>query len=98
MTVIQIVVLYILLVNLGGFVAFGVDKKKSQRAKWRIPETTLMTFALLGGSPGCLLAMNLFRHKTQKPLFYIGIPAILIVEVLFVLIIGFLTPISFMIQ
>lgn len=98
MNVIQIVMLYILSVNLGGFIAFGIDKKRSVRSKWRIPETTLMTFALLGGSIGCLLGMKAFRHKTAKPLFYIGVPAILIIEVLMLLIFFFIMPFSFMIQ
>lgn len=98
MTVIQVILLYILLVNLGGFIAFGIDKKRSVRSKWRIPEATLLSFALFGGSPGCLLGMNVFRHKTLKPLFSIGIPAILIVEVLIVLFLLFVAPLSFMIQ
>lgn len=98
MTVIQIVLLYILSVNLGGFIAFGIDKKRAVRAKWRIPETTLMTFALLGGAPGCILGMQVFRHKTMKPLFSVGIPIILIVQVIATLVFFFLTPFSFMIQ
>lgn len=98
MNVIQIVLLYILSVNLGGFIAFFIDKRRSVRSKWRIPEATLMTFALLGGAPGCLLAMKAFRHKTQKPLFYIGIPAILILQIVALFIFFFLTPFSFMIQ
>ena len=98
MTVIQVILLYILLVNLGGFIAFGIDKKRSIRSKWRIPEATLLTFALLLGSVGCLLGMRVFRHKTLKPLFSIGIPVILIVQVLFFVIVFFLTPLSFMIQ
>ena len=98
MTVIQVILLYILLVNLGGFIAFGIDKKRSIRSKWRIPEATLLTFALLLGSVGCLLGMRVFRHKTLKPLFSIGIPVILIVQVLFFVIIFFFTPLSFMIQ
>ena len=98
MTVIQIILLYILSVNLGGFIAFGIDKKRSIRSKWRIPEVTLMTIALLGGSLGCILGMKLFRHKTQKPLFFIGIPLIFIVEVLASIVLFFMSPLSFMIQ
>lgn len=98
MNVIQIILLYILLVNLGGFIAFGIDKKRSVRSKWRIPEATLLTFALLGGSIGCLLSMKIFRHKTLKPLFTIGIPAILITEAVLIIFILFLSPLSFMIQ
>jgi len=98
LTVVQIILLYILSVNLGGFIAFGIDKRRSARAKWRIPEATLMTLALMGGSIGCLLGMKIFRHKTLKPLFSIGIPVILLLQVIIVVIIFFLTPLSFMIQ
>ena len=98
MTVIQVILLYILLVNLGGFIAFGIDKKRSVRSKWRIPETTLMTFALMGGSIGCFFGMRIFRHKTQKPLFFIGVPVILLLQVLFAVVLFYMTPLSFMIQ
>ena len=98
MSVIQIVLLYILSVNLGGFIAYGIDKKRSIRSKWRIPEATLMTFALVGGSVGCLLGMKVFRHKTQKPLFFIGVPIIFIIQIVATLIFFFATPFSFMIQ
>ena len=86
MSVIQIVLLYILSVNLGGFIAYGIDKKRSIRSKWRIPEATLITFALVGGSVGCLLGMKVFRHKTKKTRFVVGFPSILITEIICVII------------
>lgn len=98
MDVIKLVLLYFAAVNLIGFFAFFVDKRRSIRSKWRIPETTLLTIALLGGSIGSLIGMKYFRHKTQKPLFYIGIPAILIFETLFIIIIVFFSRMSFMVQ
>lgn len=73
---------YLLLVNLAGFLLFGVDKARARRHAWRIPEAQLFLAALLGGSPGCLLGMYLFRHKTRHPQFVIGIPAILLAELL----------------
>lgn len=54
------------LINLAALFAFGIDKWKAKRAVWRVPEATLALFGLLGGWPGALLAMRLFRHKTQK--------------------------------
>lgn len=98
MNVINILLLYILSVNLGGFIAFFIDKKRAVRSKWRIPEVTLLTIALLGGAIGCYLGMKLFRHKTLKPLFYIGIPVIIVLQVVAFIIIFFLMPVSFMIQ
>lgn len=98
MTVIQIILIYLGAVNLGGFLAFGIDKTRSARAKWRIPEATLFSFALLGGGVGCFLGMRVFHHKTLKPAFYIGIPAIIIAEIFIILFILFLSPFKFMIQ
>ena len=98
MEVIKVVLIYIAAVNLGGFFAFGIDKSRSVRAKWRIPEATLFSFAILGGGVGCILGMKIFHHKTMKPKFYIGLPAILILEILIVLVLVFLSPLKFMIQ
>lgn len=69
---------YLLLINAAAFVLMLADKLKAQNGMWRIPERTLMGSALLGGSIGALMGMYLFRHKTRHPKFTVGIPAILI--------------------
>lgn len=46
--------------------AYGCDKSYAEKGTWRIPESTLHFFALLGGWPGGLVAQRLFRHKTRK--------------------------------
>ena len=74
--------LYLLLVNAAAFVLMLADKLKAQNGMWRIPERTLMGSALLGGSIGALMGMYLFRHKTRHPKFTVGIPAILIGQLL----------------
>ncbi len=86
--------IYLIFVNLLGFIYFFVDKQKAKRQAWRTPEATLFTIALFGGSAGCLLGMYLFRHKTQKPRFYIGMPVILGVQVLLVLLALYVIPID----
>ena len=77
---------WILAVSLIAFVLFGIDKEKAARRKWRVPEKTLFLFAALGGAPGALLGMLVFRHKTKHPAFTAGIPAILLLWVLLILI------------
>lgn len=59
-----------------------VDKEKARKNLWRIPESTLLTVAIMGGSVGCLAGMRLFHHKTRKPKFYIGIPVILAIQLI----------------
>lgn len=73
---------YLAVINLIGFAAFGIDKYKAVHHKWRIRESTLFAIAVLGGSAGCLIGMRVFHHKTLHPSFRIGIPLILIVELI----------------
>ena len=89
------VLVYFAVINLAGFVSMAVDKSKARRNKWRSPEATLFLFAIFGGSLGCLLGMRIFRHKTQKPKFYIGIPAILGIQLLILIWFLFLAPLRF---
>ena len=71
---------YLLLINAAGFLLMLIDKHKARRGKWRISEATLMWIAALGGSVGSLLGMYTVRHKTRHPKFYIGIPTLLVLQ------------------
>ena len=75
-------VLYIVFINIAGFYAMWLDKKKAKRNEWRISEKTLFTLALIGGSAGTLLGMRLCRHKTKHWYFVWGMPAIIVCQVL----------------
>ena len=74
--------IYLIGINLAGFIIMGVDKKRAIRGAWRISEASLFFTALLGGSLGCILGMRHFRHKTKHWYFKYGMPAILVVQVL----------------
>lgn len=71
---------YVLIVNVLSFFLFGIDKRRAKRQQYRIPESTLLLSAVVGGSIGALGAMSLFRHKTQHKKFTIGVPLILFVQ------------------
>lgn len=75
-----VVGIYLIFVNLIGFVMMGVDKKRAVRGAWRLSEASLFTAALLGGALGCTLGMQHFRHKTKHWYFKYGMPAIFIVQ------------------
>ena len=72
---------YLLAVNVLTFVVFGLDKWNARRERWRVPEATLLGLAALGGSVGAWLAMQLFRHKTQKKKFRYGVPVLFVLQV-----------------
>lgn len=73
---------YLVIINAAGFLFMLIDKRKAQKNLWRIPERTIMSIAVSGGSIGVLLGMNIFRHKTKHLKFTIGVPVILSVQIL----------------
>ena len=77
-----LLLLYLLIINALGLLIMLADKEKAKKHLWRIPESTLLTVAALGGSIGCYAGMRVFHHKTRKPKFYIGVPVIFAVQVL----------------
>lgn len=77
----KIFIIYLAVINIITFAVFGIDKLKAIKNKWRIPEKVLFLLSIIGGSVGAMLGMYTFRHKTKKPLFKFGIPAILIVQI-----------------
>ena len=71
---------YLVLANIAGLAVMGIDKAKAIKGAWRIPEKTLFLFSLIGGSIGTWAGMYLFHHKTKHWYFVIGMPAILIIQ------------------
>lgn len=63
---IKYIIIYILIINLVGFMAMGIDKLKAKKDWWRIPEGSLLMIAILGGGIGSIIGMYIFRHKTKK--------------------------------
>ena len=80
------ILMYLLIVNLLGFLAMGIDKWKAKHNMWRIPENTLFMFTILGGGIGTIAGMYIFRHKTKKIQFTVGMPAILVLEIILIII------------
>ena len=76
---------YIIGINLIGFLAMFIDKRKAKKNEWRIKEGTLITIALLGGGIGGMIGMYKFRHKTKKLKFTVGLPTIMISEILVII-------------
>ena len=72
---------YVLILNFVTMLVYGIDKFKAKKGKWRIPESTMLLLAVLGGSIGAWLGMRVWRHKTQHMKFKYGIPVIFILQV-----------------
>lgn len=75
-------VLYLVVANLAAFLMYGADKRRAKKNRWRISEKALIMVALIGGSVGALGGMYLFRHKTKHVKFIIGVPVILVIQIL----------------
>ncbi|WP_253957846.1 DUF1294 domain-containing protein [Metabacillus halosaccharovorans] len=70
------VLVYYLLVNIFCFFLMSSDKKRAIRGEWRIKESTLWLFALLGGAIGGYIGMKVYRHKTKHTSFIVFFPLI----------------------
>lgn len=83
-------IIYLLIINAIGVLFMQRDKQLARHRKQRIPEATLMTIAVIGGSAGCITGMLLFHHKTRHLKFTVGLPLLLVMNLL---VIYFLLPI-----
>lgn len=77
------ILIYLIVLNIFGFFIMGIDKRKARLRQYRISEKSLFVVALLGGSFGAICGMYFFRHKTKHWYFVYGMPAILVLELLF---------------
>lgn len=74
--------IYVIIINLIGFVVMYLDKNKAKKGNYRISEKTLFTTALLLGAIGVYIGMYKFRHKTKHLSFTVGIPVCIIINIL----------------
>lgn len=72
---------YLAVVNAATFAAFALDKRAARNNRQRTRESTLLTLALIGGSPGAIAAQRLMRHKTQKQPFAALLLAIVALQI-----------------
>lgn len=82
---VKILLIYLIVINILTFLDFGFDKYKAKHGKWRTPEASLLMMAVVGGSIGAWMGMNTFHHKTKHLKFKYGIPAIMILQLAFLI-------------
>ena len=72
---------YLIAINIITFFIYGIDKLKAKKGKWRIPESTLLLLAIIGGSIGAWFDIKVWHHKTLHKKFKYGIPLIVIAQI-----------------
>ena len=72
MTSTNLLYIYVIIINVVTFFIYGLDKSRAKAGQWRIPEAQLIFLA----------GMKVFHHKTRKPKFKTGVPAILIIQLI----------------
>ena len=75
-------ILYFFIVNLFAIFLMKYDKVKAINNQYRVSEKTLFLIALILGGIGIYIGMYLFRHKTKHVKFTVGIPLIIILNIL----------------
>lgn len=73
---------WVALASAAAFVAAVLDKRRARRGRGRVPERALLALALVGGSPGLVLAMLVARHKTRKVSFLARLALVLALQAL----------------
>ena len=81
--ILEAIVIYLAAINVITFIMFGADKARAAKVRWRISESALILAAVRGGSIGALAGMRIFHHKTRHRKFTVGIPVILVFQIVF---------------
>ena len=76
----QLLLIYLVLINLVSIIVTISDKHKAKKHKWRVPESTLLLLSALGGSVAMYITMLIIRHKTKHHKFMIGIPIFIVLQ------------------
>ena len=77
----KLILMYLLIVNALGLLLMIVDKNRARKRLRRISENNLFTVAILGGSLGSIIGMQMVHHKTRHRKFTIGMPVILVCQI-----------------
>lgn len=68
--------------SLMAFCMMGFDKRRARTGGWRVRERSFFLVSLLGGTPGAVLGMLAFRHKTRRWYFRFGLPLLLLLQIM----------------
>lgn len=75
-------VVYVIIINIIGFIVMYVDKNKAKKGRYRISEKAIFIISLLLGAIGVYIGMYKFRHKTKHTSFTVGVPVCIVINVI----------------
>lgn len=78
----KLIFLYLTVISIISVIVCVADKSRAKKGKWRIKESTLFLLSALGGSAAMYITMRVIHHKTLHKRFMIGIPLIIIIQVM----------------
>ena len=78
----KILLVYLIFINVISVIVCAADKIKAIKGGWRISEKTLFALSALGGALGMYVTMRIIHHKTKHKRFMIGLPAIIIIQII----------------
>ena len=78
----KILVILICSLSIFTLIICALDKYFAIKHKRRVPEAVLIVLSAAGGSLGMLIGMYLFHHKTKKPKFFLGVPLIIVLQII----------------
>ena len=78
----KVLIVYLIVINVVTFAVYSIDKANAVEHRGRVRIVTLLALAFFGGSIGAIVAMYLLRHKTSKDYFTIGVPLIMVMQVI----------------
>ena len=79
--------IYLGLINIISFLSFGFDKYRANRGKWRLKNGFLLGLSFIGGAIGGLIGIKVFRHKTKKSYYKMGLPLMILMQILLLILI-----------
>jgi len=74
--------IYLIIISAVAVVTTAADKISAKLGGRRVPEATLLTLSALGGSAAMLITILIIRHKTRHPKFMVGIPLIIVIQLI----------------
>lgn len=81
---VKFLIIYLLIISAVAAFITLLDKYKAVNHKWRIPEATLLTVGLLGGSFSMYITMKIIKHKTKHLKFMVGLPIEILLDAIII--------------